>query len=149
MESHENRVRQRELIELIGRELTAFYAKFAVCFGVVLVAFALLYGPLIKPWSQEQMGLARLKQAEYDNQIRAEKAQAERDAAELRAQAIMIVGDAAKQYPDYRSQELIGGFAKAMEGDIPLTFYVTTRDNMPILPSVAVPSQAAVTSLED
>lgn len=115
-----------------------------------LIALSSFYGPVIKPWKQERMGLANLRKAEYTNQIRAEGAAAERDAAVLRAKAIEIVGDVAKRYPEYRNQELIGGFAKGLEsGAIKQTFYVITKDNIPVLPVFAAPESALQVDLSE
>ena len=63
-----------------------------------------------------------------------ETARAEVEAAELRAQAIGIMGEAAKNYPEYRLQEFMGAFAEALkEGNIQQIIYVPTEANIPIL----------------
>jgi len=63
-----------------------------------------------------------------------QQAQAELDAASLRAEAISIVGKAAKDYPEYRKQEFIGAFAEALQkGTIQQIIYVPTEANIPIL----------------
>jgi regulator of protease activity HflC (stomatin/prohibitin superfamily) len=62
------------------------------------------------------------------------QAQAEKDAAVLRAEAIQIVGQAAKDFPEYRQQEFIGSFADALrEGKIQQIIYVPTEANIPII----------------
>jgi len=59
---------------------------------------------------------------------------AELDSASLRAEAISIVGKAAKKYPEYRKQEFIGAFAEALqEGTIHQIIYVPTEANISIL----------------
>lgn len=110
---------------------------------VVLLALTLFWRPVMRPWTQERLGMANLAQATFDNKIRAEAAAAERDAAVLRAQAITIEGAAAKEFPEYRNQEFIGGFANALEsGAIPQTFYVPTKNGIPVLPSMGQPFAA-------
>ncbi len=50
-----------------------------------------------------------------------------------RAEAIKIVGQAAKDYPEYRNQEFIGAFAHAIQdGRISQIIYVPTEANIPI-----------------
>jgi regulator of protease activity HflC (stomatin/prohibitin superfamily) len=62
------------------------------------------------------------------------QARAEKEAAELRADAIKIVGAAATEYPQYRIQEFIGAFAEAMNnGKIEKIIYVPTEANIPIV----------------
>lgn len=62
------------------------------------------------------------------------QAEAERDAAKMRAEAIAIVGKAAKDFPEYRTQEFIGAFAEAMHnGKISQIIYVPTEAMIPIL----------------
>lgn len=105
---------------------------------IIWLALMLLWGPVMRPWTQERTGLANLKRASYENMIRAEQAAAESEASVHRAKAINIVGSVAKEFPEYRAQEFIGGFAGALEsGKIAQTFYVATRGGLPVLPSVA------------
>ena len=111
---------------------------------VVLVLGALLWTPLIGPWVQERRGLADLREAQMNRQIRVEEAEAERqaqvlfaegerDAAKLRAEAIGIMGEAAQRYPEYRQQEFIGAFAEAVRsGRIQQMIYVPTEAGIPI-----------------
>jgi len=62
------------------------------------------------------------------------QADAERDAAKARAEAIAIMGEAAKKYPEYRTQEFIGAFAEALkEGKTNQIIYVPTEANIPVL----------------
>lgn len=114
-----------------------FYVLTGGLTALVLLAIILAWGPVMRPWTQERLGMANLAQATYQNKIRAESAAAEAEAAKLRAQAIAIVGAVAKEYPEYRAQEFIGAFAGALEGGtIPQTFYVPTRNNVPVLPGI-------------
>lgn len=109
-----------------------------------MVAMVLLWTPLVGPWSQERKGLADLREAQMNRQIRVEEAEAERqaqilfatgekEAAALRAEAIEIMGKKAKEYPEYRQQEFIGAFAEAVrEGKIAQMIYVPTEAGIPI-----------------
>lgn len=78
-------------------------------------------------------GEAELRRAEQNRQIQVQQAQAERDAAELRAEAIGIVGQAAKDYPEYRYQEFLGAFAEALNnGAVQKLVFVPTEAAIPI-----------------
>lgn len=60
-------------------------------------------------------------------------ATAEKEAAQLRADAIAIMGEAAKQFPEYRQQELLSAFGEALrEGKISQIVYWPTEGGMPI-----------------
>lgn len=101
---------------------------------VALILLALLWTPLVGPWSQERRGLANLREAQQSRQIQVEQARAEREAAIERAEAIRIIGEAAQKYPEYRQQEFIGAFAEAMkDGTINQIIYVPTEANIPLL----------------
>lgn len=77
---------------------------------------------------------AALAEAENRKRILVTQAQAEVDAAKLRAQAIAEVGAAAQKYPEYREQEFIGSFAEALhDGKISQIIYVPTERNIPIV----------------
>jgi regulator of protease activity HflC (stomatin/prohibitin superfamily) len=66
-------------------------------------------------------------------EVQVRQAQGEREAAVLRAEAIKIVGQATKDFPEYRQQEFIGAFAEAVkEGKISQIIYVPTEANIPI-----------------
>jgi hypothetical protein len=100
---------------------------------VMLVAGGMVGLPLYAVWQQGLSGKAALKKAEQERQILVQQAQAERDAAGLRAEAINIVGEAAKKYPEYRYQEFLGAFAEALQnGDIDKLIFVPTEANIPI-----------------
>jgi hypothetical protein len=89
--------------------------------------------PRYRVYSQKMQGEAELAQASYSKQTQVQQAQAELDAAKLRAQAIATIGAAAKEYPEYRQQEFIGAFADAMrEGKMQQIIYVPTEANIPI-----------------
>ena len=99
-----------------------------------LLALVLLWRPLVGPWAQEREGLANLRQAEQERRILVEQAQAEKDAAAARAEAIGIVGQAAQDFPEYREQEFIGAFAEALSSCQGMqVIYVPTEGNIPVL----------------
>ena len=126
--------------ELIEEAQKRFYIILISFCALLLVALVLLWNPLMKPWTQERLGYANLLKAQFENKIQAEQSAAERDAASLRAQAIAIVGDVARKFPEYRAQEFIGGFADALKNEeISQTFYIPTRAAIPILPDLATP----------
>ena len=106
--------------------------------GAVLAAIMLFIGGIIgaryySVWSMEMQGKARLAEATQSRQIQVEQARGEVEAAKMRAEAISIVGKAAKDFPEYRQQEFIGAFAEALkEGNINQIMYVPTEANIPI-----------------
>jgi len=112
---------------------------FVVSTMVVTITFALLgfslwFFPWWNVWSSEQSGKAALAKAESTRQILVTQAHAEREAATLRAEAIKIVGQAAKDFPEYRQQEFIGAFAEALkDGHVNQIIYVPTEANIPII----------------
>lgn len=78
-------------------------------------------------------GEAQFARAEENRKILVEQARAERDAAGLRAEAIAIVGQAAKDFPEYRQQEFIGAFSEAIQSEsINQIIYVATESGIPI-----------------
>ena len=79
-------------------------------------------------------GKARLMEASQSKQIMIETAKAEVEAATLRAKAIEVIGQKAKEYPEYRMQEFIGAFGEAVNnGKINTIIYVPTEANIPIM----------------
>lgn len=102
---------------------------------VLGIIFGLMMGlPVYNVWRAEKSGQARLAEAEQSRQIIIAQARAEVDAAKMRAEAIEIVGEMAKKYPEYRLQEFIGAFAEALqEGNIDQIIYVPTESNIPIM----------------
>ena len=82
---------------------------------------------------KEYKGKAILAEAEHARKSRVMAAQAEKDAAELTAQAIAIVGQAAKDFPEYRQQEFFLALGEALQaGNIDQILYIPTEANMPI-----------------
>jgi len=107
----------------------------AILFMIIFLVALGMYGcPKYKVYQQELVGEAKLKRASQERQILVEQAQAEEEAAEIRARAIAIVGQAAKDFPEYRLQEFLGAFAEALQnGDIEKIIYVPTEANIPIM----------------
>ena len=101
-----------------------FISIISLCAGV----------PIYGVWQQGMVGKAALVKAEQTRQILITQANAEKEAARARAEAIAIVGQAAKDFPEYRQQEFIGAFAEALHmGTISQIIYVPTEANIPIL----------------
>jgi len=109
-------------------------AKWSVVTLVVIVTASMWGCPQYAVYSQRLHGEAELARAHSTRQVLVTQAQAERDSALMRAEAIAIVGKAAKDFPEYRTQEFIGAFAEAMHnGKINQIIYVPTEANIPIL----------------
>jgi regulator of protease activity HflC (stomatin/prohibitin superfamily) len=101
--------------------------------GVVVLAFIMGVVPIWRVWQQRLVGEAQLARAENARQVQVIQARAEKEAAQLRADAIAIIGKAAQEFPEYRTQEFIGAFAEALkEGKITQIMYVPTEANIPI-----------------
>lgn len=107
----------------------------ACVLGFFVLCIALMFGwPQYKVWQQGMSGQARLAEAQQSKQIAIETAKSELESAQLRAQAIKVIGETAKQYPEYRTQEFIGAFGEALrDGKIQQIVYVPTEANIPIL----------------
>jgi len=103
--------------------------------SVVAVCLVAAFGwPYYNVWSSSMIGRASLMRAEQEKQIAIEQAKAEMESAKLRAQAIEIVGEASKRYPEYRTQEFIGAFGDAIKsGQVEQIIYVPTEANIPIV----------------
>ena len=101
----------------------------------ILLVVGFLFGlQYFKVFSAEMSGKAILAQATNERQAQVEQARAEYEAAQLRADAIAIVGEAAQKYPEYRYQEFLGSFAEAFKaGKINQVVYVPTEAMIPIM----------------
>lgn len=110
-------------------------AVFGIINGIfLLLLLIMMIIPQWRVWSQGKEGEAELRRAEQNRQIQVEQAKAEFEAAQHRADAIKVVGQAAKDFPEYRHQEFIGAFGEAMkEGHIQKIIYVPTEANIPII----------------
>ncbi|EGK15331.1 hypothetical protein [Psychrobacter sanguinis] len=106
----------------------------SVITAVIFILIVMAGYPFYKVWSQEMRGKAALAEATQSKMIQIEQARAELESAQLRAEAIKIIGKTAKEYPEYREQEFIGAFGEALrEGKINQIIYVPTEANLPIL----------------
>ena len=104
-----------------------------ICF-IILMILILFGWPHYKVWKQGMDGQAALAEAEQSKIIQVQVAKAELESAKLRAQAIQLVGQAAKDYPEYRKQEFIGAFGESLrDGRIQQIIYVPTEANIPIV----------------
>src|SRR5690606_35480962 len=103
--------------------------------SIIVIIIACMLGiPVYNVWQQEMSGKAKLAEATQSRQVLIEQARAEKEAASLQADAIQIMGEAAKQYPEYRQQEFISAFGEALRnGTISQIIYVPTEANIPIL----------------
>lgn len=98
--------------------------------GIIVLMFAL---PAWSVWQQNMKGKAKLAKATQERQILVQQAKAEKEAAVEFAEAIEIVGEMAKKYPEYRNQQFIMAFAEALqEGNIDQIMYVATEAGIPI-----------------
>jgi hypothetical protein len=102
--------------------------------GSIVLLAALFWGlPVWNVWKSGLSGEAELRRAEQEKMIMIEQARAEKESAVLRAEAIQIIGQATKDFPEYRQQEFIGAFANAIQdGSIHQIIYVPTEANIPI-----------------
>lgn len=111
-----------------------FGLSFGTILLIVIVGAAMVGCPTYNVYSARMDGEATQARAAGAKQALVAQAQAEKEAAQLRADAIKIVGQAAKDYPEYRQQEFIGAFAEAMSnGKIEKIIYVPTEANIPII----------------
>lgn len=105
-----------------------------VVLAIIAIIGLLFFGrPMWNVWRSGLSGEAELMRAEQTKKVMVETARAERDAASLRAEAIKIMGAAAKEFPEYRQQEFIQAFGEALrEGNISQIIYVPTEGNIPL-----------------
>jgi regulator of protease activity HflC (stomatin/prohibitin superfamily) len=117
--------------------------------GVAILALAMWGLPQYRVYNQRMTGAAAFAEAQQNRQILIQQAQAELDASKKRAEAIKIMGQAAKDFPEYRQQEFMASFGEALrDGNISQIIYVPTDGNIPVMeatrlqqPAVAVPSK--------
>lgn len=106
------------------------FVVFLIISGVVMVI------PQCNVYYKSMNGKAILKEAEYSRQALVEQARAERDASKLQAEAIGIVGKAAKEYPEYREMMLMQSYGNAVEDGAVKMIFVPTEANVPIITNV-------------
>lgn len=122
------------------KNLDLFVVLIGAIFLVVLIILFLFGWPHYKVWKQGMDGQAALAEAEQSKMIQVQVAKAELESAKLRAEAIKLVGQAAKEYPEYRKQEFIGAFGEALrDGKIQQIIYVPTEANIPIVEAGSKP----------
>ncbi len=110
------------------------WAVIGIVTFTIFLSGALVGCPRYRVWQQGLSGKANLAKAEQERKILVEQAKAEKEAAEIRAEAIAIIGKSAKEYPEYRLQEFLGAFAEALQSDkIEKIIYVPTEANIPIM----------------
>lgn len=115
--------------------------KIIVTFLVSVVVFILVGGIAtsvvvsnMNVYTSRLAGQAAYAHSESERKVLVSQAEAELEAAKLRAEAIKIVGEMAKQFPEYREQEFIGAFGEALKSDkIDQIIYVPTEANIPII----------------
>jgi regulator of protease activity HflC (stomatin/prohibitin superfamily) len=110
------------------------FAGVVISIILAVFVFTVFLWPMVNVWRSGLTGEAELRRAEQTRQILITQAKAEEEAAVHRSKAIMIMGEAAKKFPEYRQQEFIGAFADAMHnGRINQIIYVPTEAGIPIL----------------
>ncbi len=109
------------------------WTTFGIIFLMLLVGFGMWGCPRYEVYSQGLYGAAELAKAEQNRKILVQQAIAEEEAAKYRARAIKIVGQAAKDFPEYRYQEFLGAFGEALQSDaIDKIIFVPTEANIPV-----------------
>jgi|11BtaG_2_1085332.scaffolds.fasta_scaffold16557_3 regulator of protease activity HflC (stomatin/prohibitin superfamily) len=106
-----------------------------IFFFLALIAGTMIVMPRYRVYSRTMDGKAKLQEAEFSKQALVEQARAERDSAELHAEAIQIVGEAAKEFPEYREQMFMQSYSQAVESGAVKMIFVPTEANVPILVS--------------
>lgn len=121
----------KEVKEIIGF-FSVISLVLALCAAVIVLGLV-TYGHL-NVYLQRLSGQAAYAHSESERKVLVSQAEAELESAKLRAEAIKIVGEMAKQYPEYREQEFIGAFGDALKSDkIDQIIYVPTEANIPII----------------
>jgi len=137
LDRHERNQLSAMVKELGKTDFAKFLIKATIggILGFIVMGFA--YGFLNKHysvWAMEMEGKAKLAEATQSRQIQIEQAKGEKMAAEYTAEAIAIVGKAAKAFPEYRTQTFIQSFGDALNnGNIQKIIYVPTEANIPIM----------------
>ena len=116
--------------------------SFGTLLLIILVGAVMAGCPTYNVYTARLEGEATVARANGAKQALVAQATAEKEAAQLRADAIKIVGKAAQEYPEYRQQEFIGAFANALEsGKISQIIYVPTEANIPIIEATRMAKQ--------
>lgn len=120
----------------MNKEIKQFIA---LGIAVLTTIFVLFLGATfiiahVEVYTSRLAGQAAYAHSESERKVLVSQAEAELEAAKLRAEAIKIVGEMAKQFPEYREQEFIGAFGEALKSDkIDQIIYVPTEANIPII----------------
>ena len=117
-----------------GQKLNTPKIAIHAAIALLMLILVMMAGcPPYAVWEQRLTGEAELRRAEENRKILVEQARAERDSAALRAEAIGIVGQAAKDFPEYRYQEFLGAFGEALQSDaVDKIIFVPTEANIPV-----------------
>lgn len=129
--------------------------------GSIIVIFfillALLWSPIVGPWTAERAGLAEFRQAEQNRQIRIEEAKAKNEAAEHLAKAEITKARGVAEANSIMAESLGGPqgylrwkYIEMLEEtgqDSNTIVYIPTEAAMPILEAGRV-SEAAPTSFD-
>lgn len=128
---YKDRMKKEKMKQNITNIITVFI--FGVIAVLMLVGSLVAYGHL-NVHLKRLSGQAAYAHSESERKVLVSQAEAELESAKLRAEAIKIVGEMAKQYPEYREQEFIGAFGDALKSDkIDQIIYVPTEANIPII----------------
>lgn len=124
---------RQTMSELTEGEVVWWWIKRVGAVALLLIAAGMYGCPQYQVYSQNLHGQAELARAAQTRMIQIEQAKGEETAATHRANAIKIMGQAAKDFPEYRKQEFIGAFAEALHnGKINQIIYVPTEAGIPI-----------------
>lgn len=114
-------------------EILWFWIVRGLITTVILTTLGMWGCPKYSVYHSQLEGEAALAKAMSVREIQVRQALGEKEAATHRAEAIKIVGQATKDFPEYRQQEFIGAFAEAVkDGKIAQIIYVPTEANIPI-----------------
>lgn len=112
---------------------------------LLLIGSCMTIMPRYNVYQQRLEGQAILAHSQAARMVLVNQAEAELESASKRAEAIKIVGQAAKDFPQYRQQEFIGAFAEALQGGkISQIIYVPTEANIPIIEAGRIAQQQEV-----
>lgn len=128
MSYYQNRYEEQQKSYKWQRKI-AFIAASAFLSVILL---ATVWSPIFSPWSAERQGMADLRQAAQERRIIVAEAQGELDAAQAQADAIQTMGQAARDYPEYRNQIFIEAFTLALQqGKISELIYIPEGAELP------------------
>jgi hypothetical protein len=98
-----------------------------------IILLMLLWTPIMGPWKQERVGMANYRQAKQERKITIEQARGDLAAAKDQAEAIRVMGQAARDYPEYATQQFIAKMAEGVAtGKIKKIIYVPVEAPLPV-----------------